>query len=111
MKLIPLPLPLQMFLVPTIHGCSCYIHLCTLFPLTIEHEGQPNPKLGEAFGVRVRQRLSPGHHSEIGVSQFCANWCFKVWLASSMNSGFVATIFLARTCSLSAKASSISWIF
>ena len=66
-----------MFLVPTIHSCSCYVHLYTLFPLAIEHEGQPTPKLCKAFGVRGRQTLSPGHHSKVRVSQVLSILMFQ----------------------------------
>ena len=59
----------QMFLIPTIHSCSCYTCLCALLPPAKKHQGQPTPKLCKTLGVRGRQTLSPGHHSKVGVSQ------------------------------------------
>ena len=80
----------QMFLVPTIHCCSCYNCLCMLFLLAIKHEGQPTPKLCKTLRVRGRQTLSPGHHSKVGVSQILSKLVlqslvgltYKFWLLS-----------------------------
>ena len=75
--------PLSTAAVVTIAFVCC-------FPLAIKHEGQPTPKLCKTLRVRGRQTLSPGHHSEVGVSQILSKLVlqnlvgltYKFWLLS-----------------------------
>ena len=108
---LPLPgIAGQMFWVPTFHGCSGYICPHTLFSLAIEHKGQPTPKLGETLGVRGRQALSPGHHSEIWVSQILHKLIFQ-WLVGLIDKfRFPCNHLPDRICNSSAKVSSVSLV-
>ena len=65
------------FYVPTIHCCRCHIHCLHMLPPAVEHQCQLTPELGEAFGVRGRKTLSPGNHSEVGVSKVMGKLVFQ----------------------------------